>query len=52
MVMDISSGSEERSVIIVGAGPGGFAAAILLAAAGIRVRLLERPPLRNPGLVD
>ncbi len=45
MVMDISHGScEERSVIIVGAGPGGLAAAILLAAAGIRVRVIERLP--------
>ena len=46
MVMDIASGSsEERSAIIVGAGPGGLAAAILLAAAGIRVREIERPPI-------
>src|SRR5690606_9723739 len=32
------------SVLIVGAGPGGLAAAILLAHAGIRVRVIERLP--------
>ncbi len=37
--------ADERSVVIVGAGPGGLAAAILLASAGMRVRILERLPL-------
>lgn len=32
-------------VVIVGAGPGGLASAILLAAAGVRVRIIERHPL-------
>ena len=34
-----------REVVIVGAGPGGLAASILLAAGGARVRILERLPL-------
>ncbi|MEO8043816.1 MAG: NAD(P)-binding protein, partial [Spartobacteria bacterium] len=34
-----------REVVIVGAGPGGLAASILLAAAGVRVRILERLPI-------
>ncbi len=33
-----------KSVLIVGAGPGGLAAAILLAKAGVRVTILERLP--------
>ncbi|MGI8432017.1 MAG: phytoene desaturase family protein, partial [Chthoniobacterales bacterium] len=37
--------SMTREVVIVGAGPGGLAAAILLAAGGARVRILERLPL-------
>lgn len=46
MVMDLKhAGASQRSVIIVGAGPGGLAASILLAAAGIRVRIIERLPI-------
>ncbi|MBA2242743.1 MAG: phytoene desaturase [Chthoniobacterales bacterium] len=37
--------SKNGSVIIVGAGPGGLAASILLAAAGMRVRIIERLPM-------
>lgn len=33
-----------KEVIIIGAGPGGLASAILLAAAGVRVKILERLP--------
>lgn len=36
--------SKRKEVIIIGAGPGGLASAILLAAAGVRVKLLERLP--------
>lgn len=35
-------GGDSKEVVIVGAGPGGLAAAILLAGAGANVRLLER----------
>jgi phytoene dehydrogenase-like protein len=46
MVMDLSTrASGQRSAVIIGAGPGGLAASILLAAAGIRVRILERLPI-------
>ena len=34
-----------KDVIIIGAGPGGLASAILLAAAGVKVKVLERLPI-------
>ena len=34
-----------KETIIIGAGPGGLASAILLAASGVRVKILERLPL-------
>lgn len=34
----------ERSVLIIGAGPGGLAAALMLAHAGMRVKIVERLP--------
>lgn len=34
-----------KQAIIIGAGPGGLAASILLAAAGVRVKVVERLPL-------
>lgn len=37
--------TRERTVVIVGAGPGGLAASILLAAAGVRVQIIERLPI-------
>jgi len=34
-----------EEVIIIGAGPEGLASAILMASAGLRVKILERPPI-------
>jgi len=34
-----------KQVLIIGAGPGGLASAILLAAAGVRVKIVERLPI-------
>ena len=42
MVRDIA---RQQSVVIVGAGPGGLAASILLASAGLEVRIIERLPI-------
>ena len=39
-----ASGAKPKSVLIVGAGPGGLAAAILLAHAGVPVKVIERLP--------
>ncbi len=46
MVMEMAKrAADQRTVVIVGAGPGGLAASILLAAAGLRVRVIERLPI-------
>ncbi|MDQ6861422.1 MAG: phytoene desaturase family protein, partial [Verrucomicrobiota bacterium] len=37
--------AKQKEVVIIGAGPGGLAASVLLAAAGVRVRILERLPM-------
>ena len=46
---DLASPAADRrspkEVLIVGAGPGGLATAILLASSGVRVRILERLPM-------
>ena len=34
-----------KEVIIIGAGPGGLASAILLASAGVKVKILDRLPI-------
>ena len=38
------AGEAPKSAIIIGAGPGGLAAAMLLAKAGVSVRVVERLP--------
>jgi phytoene desaturase len=38
------TGGRPKSVVIIGAGPGGLAAAILLAKSGVRVTVVERLP--------
>ena len=43
-VQPTRSAGRPRSVVIVGAGPGGLAAAILLGRAGLNVRVVERLP--------
>lgn len=46
MVIDAARVSASpRDVVIVGAGPGGLAAAVLMASAGARVRIVERLPV-------
>ena len=35
---------KQKEVIIIGAGPGGLASAILLAASGVKVKVIERLP--------
>lgn len=40
----VRSADRPRSVVIIGAGPGGLAASLLLARAGLNVRIIERLP--------
>jgi phytoene desaturase len=37
--------SNKKEVLIIGAGPGGLASAVLLASAGLRVKIIERLPM-------